>query len=106
MALAETEVERSAIQPSNPVTQICSLRFADGEVAQGQITATSAYQECSVIYTGQSERLPALYPAANSVLLRALFRSFARDLRVEFSEEQIGRWADESDPSRVGGITD
>jgi len=77
---------------SKCVTQICRLFFRDGQIASGQIQAGSRYQEAPVLYSGAIERLPVRYETADSVLLRVMFRSFARELRARFEEELIGTW--------------
>ena len=84
------------------VTQICTLRFRDGASVAAQLTASSPYEDCSVKYSGAVDRLPVRFEFASSVLLNALFRSFARELRVSFEEEILGSWDrfadDDSDP--------
>jgi hypothetical protein len=94
-SLMETDTtpygDRPQGQPST-VTQICTLRFRDGQIAVGRIEATSRYQECMVVYSGAVERLPIRYATADSVLLRVLFQSFARELRARFQEELLGDW--------------
>jgi hypothetical protein len=74
------------------VTHVCSLRFPDGETATAQIEANSPYQECPVVYSGAAERLPIRNGIADTVLLRVLFHSFARELRAKFEEKLIGSW--------------
>jgi hypothetical protein len=74
------------------VTQVCSLRFPDGEIATAQIEARSPYQECPVVYSGAAERLPIRDGSADTVLLRVLFLSFARELQAKFEEKLIGSW--------------
>ncbi len=83
--------QTESVTPTH-VTQICRLYFRDGQVASAQIEAGSRYQECTVIYRGATERLPVRYETADSVLLRVMFRSFARELRARFEEELIGSW--------------
>jgi hypothetical protein len=95
LELPESQVTGQPEPRTAAVVQTCSLRFADGKTAQAQIISSSPYQESAVRYAGHLNRLPALYPTANSVLLRAMFRSFARELLADFSEEQIGNWPDE-----------
>ena len=73
-------------------TQVCSLRFGDGEIATARIQARSPYQECPVVYSGAVERLPIRDGTADAVFLRVLFQSFARELRATFEEELIGSW--------------
>ena len=84
------------------VTQICTLRFGDGATVAAQLSASSPYEDCRVEYSGAVERLPVCFEFASSVLLNALFRSFARELRVGFEEEILGSWDrfadDENDP--------
>ena len=74
------------------VTQICGLHFADGATVLAQITTESPYQDATVEYSGPSERLPVKPEMASSVLLRALFQSFARELGAMFREDLIGSW--------------
>ena len=74
------------------VTQICTLRFRDGLSVSAQLSASSPYEDCPVAYSGAVERLPARFEFASAVLLNALFRSFARELRVSFAEEILGSW--------------
>jgi hypothetical protein len=74
------------------VTHVCSLRFPDGEMASARIEATSPYEECPVTYSGAAERLPIRNSTADTVLLRVLFLSFARELRAKFEEKLIGSW--------------
>jgi hypothetical protein len=78
-------------QPS-VVVQICRLCFPDGKIASARIQAASPYQDSDVSYGGVVERLPVQYATADSVLLRALFQSFARELTATFQEELIGNW--------------
>jgi hypothetical protein len=74
------------------VTHVCSLRFPDGKTATAQIKVSSPYQECPVVYSGAAERLPIRNGIADTVLLRVLFLSFARELRAKFEEKLIGSW--------------
>jgi hypothetical protein len=74
------------------VILVCSLRFPDGEIATARIEARSPHEECPVAYSGASDRLPIRNGTADTVLLRVLFLSFARELRAKFEEEQIGSW--------------
>ena len=78
--------------PPPIVTQVCSLRFPDGEIATARIEARSPYQECPVVYSGAVDRLPFRDGSADTVLLRVLFLSFARELRAKFEEKLIGSW--------------
>jgi len=77
---------------SQVVIQICTLRFKDGRTVTARIEAGSRHDECDVLYAGAVDRLPILFQRADSVLLRALFQSFARELRTTFREEFIGTW--------------
>jgi hypothetical protein len=88
------------------VTQICTLRFSDGKSVTARILAASPYEDCVIDYSGPSHRLPVQYERADSVLLRALFQSFARELRAKFREELIGCWeqvAEEEDEAPPAG---
>jgi hypothetical protein len=79
------------------VIQTCTLRFPDGTEAVGRIEAFSRYQEVGVQYSGRVERLPMRCDRADSVLLRVLFQSFARELGARFEEELVGSWETYSD---------
>jgi hypothetical protein len=81
-----------------PVTHVCQLRFADGQVVAARIRATSPHEESLVVYTGAVERLPVRCEKADAVLLRALFQSFARELEAAFAEEVLGGSPPEPDP--------
>ncbi len=74
------------------VTQICGLRFPDGATVLAKINAESPYQDAVVEYSGPFDRLPVKPDLASSVLLRALFQSFAREMGAAFQEELIGSW--------------
>ena len=74
------------------VTLVCSLRFDDGEVVTAQIEAPSPHQVCPVVYSGAVERLPIRDATADTVWLRVLFRSFARELRAKYEEVVRGSW--------------
>lgn len=73
-------------------TQVCTLCFLDGARVTAELRADSPYQDCPVTYSGALDRLPVALETASSVLLRAVFRSFARELRANFEEEVIGTW--------------
>ncbi len=80
--------------PNRPatVTQICRLRFRDGKVVTAQLEAGSLRDDAIVSYSGPCHRLPFQYPTADMIVLRALFQSFARELKAEFEEDVIGDW--------------
>jgi hypothetical protein len=85
------------------VTQVCGLRFPDGATVLAQIKAETPYEDAPIEYSGPVERLPVKPGLASSVLLRALFQSFARELDAGFQEELIGSWdrfaEEEDEPS-------
>jgi hypothetical protein len=70
----------------------CSLRFADDHVVAGTIQVPSRYQDSTVAYSGELDRLPFRFETANSLMLSAIFQSFARELNAHFSEQKIGDW--------------
>jgi hypothetical protein len=81
----------------------CTLRFRDGQTVAGTILAPSRYEDCAVVYAGVVERLSFRFAAANSVLLRAFFQSFARELKAQLCEERIGEWQSvEADDDQEG----
>jgi hypothetical protein len=84
--------------PSRPIaTQVCTLRFHDGQIVTARISARSPHEECAVVYAGAVDRLPLRCERADSVLLRALFQSFARERRAAFAEELIGSWVESAE---------
>ena len=83
------------------VRQICTLGFKDGQTVTAQICASSRYANCQVEYAGAIERLPFLFDTADSVLLRAYFQTFARELKARFWEVRVGEWAP-GNPWEVG----
>src|SRR5689334_17843131 len=70
----------------------CRLLFPDGETVTAQICARSRYDDCQVAYAGAVGRLPFSVERADSVVLPAYFKSFARELRARFQEERTGEW--------------
>ena len=62
------------------------MQLADGRRVSGRIESDSPIQDALVRYTGAVKLLPFRCPAANSLVLRALFRSFAEDLKAEYQE--------------------
>ena len=70
------------------ITQICCLRFVDGQTITAQIKATSKTEDASVFYSGPVERLPLNSERANAIELKAYFQSFARELHAEFAQEE------------------
>jgi hypothetical protein len=90
---------RRAKQPFIAVTRIeprpqkfaltCSMRLPDGRHVSGRIEADSPIRDVSVRYTGAVNLLPFRCPSANTLVLRALFRSFAEDLKAQYEEVSI-----------------
>jgi hypothetical protein len=64
----------------------CSMRLADGRHVSGRIEADSPIKDASVRYSGATRLLPFRCPSANTLVLRALFRSFAEDLKAQYEE--------------------
>ena len=74
------------------VTQLCSLVFNDGQCVTAEINSPARFADCRVSFTGAVDRLPFQFDTADSVLLRAYFQSFARQLRASFSEQLSRDW--------------
>ena len=70
------------------LTLTFSLRFRDGETVVASIKAHSRMEDALVTYAGPAKRLPFLPPTANAVELRAYFKSFARELKAVFLEQE------------------
>jgi hypothetical protein len=62
------------------------MHLADGRRVSGRIEADSPIRDASVRYSGHTQLLPFRCQAANSLVLRALFRSFAEDLKAQYQE--------------------
>ncbi|HXG47086.1 MAG TPA: hypothetical protein VNO52_05640 [Methylomirabilota bacterium] len=79
------------------LTQICTLKFRDGQMVHGLIEAESANGEYPIHYAGAVDRLPRRFETGDPADLRGLFRNLARELDAEFSEQTTGeydRWAE------------
>ena len=63
----------------------------------GVIQSPDPRQNCPVLYAGAVERLPYRFDSADSLLLRVLFRSFARELQARFEEEATSPQQDQDD---------
>jgi len=75
------------------LTQICTLKFADGHVITATVTAASPTGNETITYTGDTNRLATgLKPTASPANLRARLSNLAEDLGAEYSEEQIGNY--------------
>lgn len=64
----------------------CSMQLADGRRVSARIESDSPIHDAHVRYSGAVNLLPFRCRQANSLVLRALFRSFAGDLRAEYQE--------------------
>lgn len=62
------------------------MSLADGRRVSGRIETDSPIRDASVRYSGHTQLLPFRCEAANSLVLRALFRSFAEDFKAEYQE--------------------
>ncbi len=72
--------------------QTCTLSFRDGKTVSARIKARYADEDTPVKYSGETGRLPFKYKRADAMVLRAIFRSFARELGAQFVEELLGEW--------------
>jgi hypothetical protein len=72
------------------VTQRCTLHFQDGNSVTAIVHTADADEQCPILYSGAVERLPHRIGVADPLLLRILFRSFARELKASYQEEQEG----------------
>jgi hypothetical protein len=72
-----------------PVVHKCTLHFRNGESVTGMIQSAGLTETAGVTYVGAVEQLPFRVEMADRLLLRILFRSFARELNARFEEEQI-----------------
>lgn len=62
------------------------MQLTDGRRVSGRIESDSPIRDALVRYTGAVGVLPFRCQAANSLVLRALFRSFAADFRALYQE--------------------
>lgn len=65
------------------------MQLADGRRVSGRIESDSPIGDAAVRYSGAVRLLPFRCPSANSLVLRALFRSFAEDLKAQYQEVMI-----------------
>jgi hypothetical protein len=65
------------------------MRLKDGRRVSGRIETDSPISDAPVHYSGAVRVLPFRCSSANSLVLRALFRSFAEDLRAEYQEMMV-----------------
>lgn len=76
-----------------PVTQMftltCSLHFSDGQSVTASLKANSKTENALVHYSGPVKRLPLVARKVTAVELRAYFKSFARELRAKYAEEEV-----------------
>lgn len=85
-------MQESPSENDRRVTHTCTLRFKDGQTVSGRICAHTRYEDCVIEYTGAVDRLPFTFETADSVLLRAYFQCYARELKAHFREEKSGDW--------------
>jgi hypothetical protein len=83
MAITESQTQRFALT--------CSMQLSDGRRVSGRIETDSPIRDASVRYSGAVHLLPFKCQAANSLVLRALFRSFAGDLKAQYQELMVER---------------
>ena len=83
MATTETPTQKFALT--------CSMHLSDGRRVSGRIETDSPIRDASVRYSGAVHLLPFKCAAANSLVLRALFRSFAEDLKAQYQELLVER---------------
>lgn len=69
----------------------CSMRLSDGRRVSGRIEGHSPISDAAVRYSGAVQLLPFRCPSANSLVLRALFRSFAEDFKAEYQEVMVDK---------------
>ncbi len=67
------------------------MHLADGRRVSGRIQTDSPIRDAAVRYSGDVHLLPFRCPAANSLVLRALFRSFAEDFNARYQEDMVER---------------
>lgn len=65
------------------------MQLADGRRVSGRIETDSPIRDAHVRYSGAVGVLPFKCEAANSLVLRALFRSFAEDLHAAYREAVV-----------------
>lgn len=82
-----TQDARQASMSATSVVHKCTLRFRNGKSVTGSVQSRDT---APVSYEGAVERLPYRIELADPLLLRVLFRSFARELSARFEEEEIG----------------
>ena|ERR1051326_1611391 len=70
------------------LTLTCFLRFRDGEVVTGRLKAGCKTQDVAVAYSGPAKRLPITPRQASAIELVAYFKSFARELNAQFTQEE------------------
>lgn len=70
-------------------TLTCSLLFRDGQKVTAQVEAISKTEDVLVHYAGPVKRLPLVAPRVTAVELRAYFKSFARELKAQYTEVEI-----------------
>jgi hypothetical protein len=69
------------------------MQLADGRRVSGRIESDSPIRDAHVRYSGAVGVLPFRCQAANSLVLRALFRSFAEDLHAAYQEAIVEKEA-------------
>jgi hypothetical protein len=75
----------------------CNLKFADGAVVTGELTAESPEDQYAVRYTGPVERLPRKLETSDAGFLEFFFKKAATESGAEVSIEYQGefdRWAE------------
>ncbi|MHC1763722.1 MAG: hypothetical protein AB9869_05355 [Verrucomicrobiia bacterium] len=65
------------------------MQLTDGRRVSGRIETDSPIRDAHVRYSGAVGVLPFKCEAANSLVLRALFRSFAEDLHAAYQEALV-----------------
>lgn len=65
------------------------MLLTDGRRVSGRIETSSPIQDAAVRYSGAVNLLPFRCQSANSLVLRALFRSFAGDFKAEYQEVMV-----------------
>jgi hypothetical protein len=65
------------------------MRLPDGRHVSGRIESDSPIRDASVRYSGAVNLLPFRCRSANTLVLRALFRSFAEDLKAQYQEVSV-----------------
>jgi hypothetical protein len=86
------DIPASPGSPLIMLTLICSLKFADGAVVTGRVTAMMSSERKTVEYSGAIERLQPRFDRTSPPLPRALFRDLAKELGAEYSESFEGEY--------------